>query len=155
MVPPKIKQNEFQDILDNLFPPKIFTSPPKGTSPEEQLTEYLIEYLNGPQAESHAAYKTGATLKEDGHAYFVYQKFFNTLKNKEWKMNKAKTAEEMIRLFEAEFGMNKRYPKKESQKDANPPVKVTKICLKNIDEFLEKEKAPIEEKDFGNKEEIM
>jgi hypothetical protein len=155
VVPPKIKQNEFQDILDSLFPPKIFTSPPKGTSPEEQLTEYLIDYLNGPQAESHAAYKTGATLKEDGHAYFVYQKFFNTLKNKEWKMNKAKTAEEMIRLFEAEFGMNKRYPKKDSQKDPNPPVKVTKVCLKKIDEFFEKEKAPVEEKDFGNKEEIM
>ena len=153
MIPPKIKQNEFQDILDNLFPPKMTTSPPKGTSPDELLTEYLIEYLNGPKAESHASFRSGATLIEEGHAYFVYQKFFNTLKNKEWKQNKAKTAEDIIRVFEAEFGFTKRYPKKEGQKDSNPPMKVTKISLSKIPGFITDEESQPEVKEFTSREE--
>jgi len=76
MVPPKIKQNEFQDILDNLFPPKLTTPPPKGTTPKELLEEYLLTYLNGPKAQTHASFKTGAVLIEDSHAYFVYASFF-------------------------------------------------------------------------------
>lgn len=153
VVPPKIKQNEFQDILDNLFPPKMVTSPPKGTSPDEMLTEYLIEYLRGPQAESHAAFKTGATLVEKDVAYFVYPKFFNTLKNKEWKPNKAKTAEEMVRLFDAEFGFRKRYPLKTGQTKNNPPIVVTKIDLNKIDGFLQREES--EPENLIIKEEIM
>ena len=129
IVPPKIRQNEFQDILDTLFPPKLTTSPPKGTTPDELLEDYLREYLRGPKATNYAAFKSGAVLVEDEYAYFVYQSFYNTLKNKEWKTNKPKTAEDLIRLFGAEFGISKRFPKTDNSKGSNPPVTVTKVKI--------------------------
>jgi len=139
VVPPKVRQNDFQDILDVLFPPKLITSPPKGTTPDELLEEYLREYLRGPKATNYAAFKTGAVLVEDEYAYFVYQSFYNTLKNKEWKTNKPKTAEDMIRLFDAEFAVSKRFPKKDESKGSNPPVNVTKI---KIDKMKAEKSSP-------------
>ena len=142
MVPPKIKQNEFQDILDNLFPPKLTTPPPKGTSDDDLLEEYLGKYLNGPKAGTYAAFKTGAVLIEDQHAYFVFASFYNSLKNKEWKENRGKTAEEMKRLFNAEFGVNKRFPKKDREDKSHNPIAVTKVSLDKFPELLEDGKEP-------------
>jgi hypothetical protein len=145
MVPPKIKQNEFQDILDNLFPPKLTTPPPKGTTPKELLEEYLLTYLNGPKAQTHASFKTGAVLIEDSHAYFVYASFFNTLKNKEWKDNRMVTGEMMKELFEADFTNQKRFPKLAGQEKSNPPVNVVKISLDKFPELLSDEEKPKEQ----------
>jgi len=153
MVPPKIKQDEFQEVIDNLFPPKVITSPPKGTSPDELLRDYIVEYLRGPKAETYAAFRSGATLLEDGDAYVVYQSFFNTLKNKEWKENKPKTAEMMQRLFKCDFGINKRFPKKDAQNDNNPSVRVTKIPLTMFPELLPDDVEP-ELHSYQSKEEI-
>jgi hypothetical protein len=146
MVPPKIKQDEFQEVIDNLFPPSVITSPPKGTSPDELLEDYILEYLRGPKAATYAAFRSGATLIEDGSAYFVYQSFFNTLKNKEWKVDKPKTAEAMQKLFDCEFGISKRFPKKDSEKNMHPGVRVTKVPLDKFPEFL---------KDGPKEEELM
>jgi hypothetical protein len=142
MIPPKIKQNEFQDILDNLFPPKLTTPPPKGTSPDELLEEYLLKYLNGPKAGTYAAFKTGAVLIEEQHAYFLYNSFFDSLKNKEWKDDRGKTAEHMTRLFNAEFGHGKRFPKKKGDRESYPPVYVVKLSLDKFPELLEDKKQP-------------
>jgi hypothetical protein len=144
MIPPKIKQNDFQDILDNLFPPKLTTPPPKGTTPDELLEEYLSTYLHGPKAKTHASFKTGAVLIEDSNAYFVYSSFFNSLKNKEWKENRGLTAERMKRLFQAETGIGKRFPKVSGQTDSNPPVDVIKVSLDKFPELLSDEKKPTE-----------
>ena len=84
-VPPKVKSNEFQEVLDSLFPPKEELLPPKGTTPDEQLEEYLKEYINGPQAKSNVSFKAGSVLVEGEYAYFKYQNFYNSLKNKDWK----------------------------------------------------------------------
>lgn len=135
-VPPKIKQDEFQDILDNLFPPKIITSPPKGTTPDELLEQYVLQYLNGPKAETFAAFKTGAVLIEDGFAFFAYTSFFSSLKNKEWKESRGKTAEHMQRLFTAEFGIQKRFPKNNAEDKAHPPLSVVKLSLDKFPELL-------------------
>ena len=142
MIPPKIKQNEFQDILDNLFPPKLTTPPPKGTSPDELLEEYLSKYLNGPKAATYAAFKTGAVLIEGNEAFFIYNSFFDSLKSKEWKEDRGATAERMKKLFEAETGVNKRFPKKKGVKESYPPVYVAKVSLDKFPELLEDKKEP-------------
>ena len=143
-VPPKIKQDEFQDILDNLFPPKMITSPPKGTTPDELLHQYVLQYLNGPKAETHAAFKTGAVLIENNEAFFGYSDFFNSLKNKEWKYSRGKTAENMQRLFEAEFGIQKRFPGKDTNGEYFTAVSVVKISLEKFPEFLSDKKSSVE-----------
>ena len=144
MIPPKIKQNEFQDILDNLFPPKLTTPPPKGTTPDELLEEYLSTYLNGPKAKTHASFKTGAVLIEQGNSFFVYASFFNSLKNKEWKENRGITAERMKQLFKADFGVGKRFPKLPGQEKSNPPIDVVKIPLDKFPELLSDDETPKE-----------
>ena len=142
MIPPKIKTNEFQDILDSLFPPKLTTPPPKGTSDDEMIEEYLSKYLNGPKASTYAAFKTGAVLIEDMEAFFIYGSFFDSLKNKEWKENKGLTAERMTRLFEAEFAIGKRFPKKEGDRKSHAPVSVVKVSLDKFPDLLEDKKQP-------------
>ena len=151
VVPPKVKQNDFQDILDSLFPPKLTTSPPKGTTPDEMLEEYLKEYLRGPKATTYAAFKKGATFVEEDSAYFTFPSFYDSLKNKEWKDNKAKTAESMVRLFDAEFGLSKRFPKQDKDKQPNPPITVTRVP---IDKF-KSEKATPEIVPMKSREEIF
>lgn len=137
VVPPKVKQNDFQDILDSLFPPKLTTSPPKGTSPDELLDEYLREYLRGPKATTYAAFKKGATLVEEDSAFFVFSSFYDALKNKEWKESKPKTAEAMQRLFNAEFGVSKRF--KNGDDKASNPVNCTRVP---IDKFKAEKSTP-------------
>ena len=144
MIPPKIKQNEFQDILDNLFPPKLTTPPPKGTTPNELLEEYLLTYLNGPKAQTHASFKTGAVLIEGSHAYFVYASFFNTLKNKEWKENRMVTGEMMKELFEADFNNQKRFPGKDNNDEYFKPINVVRISLNKFPDLLSDEEKPQE-----------
>jgi hypothetical protein len=144
MVPPKIKQNDFQDVIDNLFPPKMVTSPPKGTTPDELLEEYLLNYLQGPKASSHVSFKTGSVLIEGDQAYFVYGNFFNSLKNKEWKEDRGKTAEHMIRLFNADFDKQKRFPKNPDQTESNPAVSVVIVPLEKFPELLTDNKPKAE-----------
>ena len=148
IIPPKIKATEFQDVLDTLFPPKMTTSPPKGTTDEELLTEYLTDYLKGAKAENFASFKSGATLIEDGEAYFVYKNFYNSLKNKDWKIDKSITAEIMTRLFKADFGILKRFPKKKDSDPDYTAVRVTQVPanLKEL-ETAEPELIPITGKD--------
>ena len=149
IIPPKLKSYEFQDILDNLFPPKLITSPPKGTSPEELLEEYLVAYLKGPKAENYAAFKSGATLIDGDEAFFTYNNFFNSLKNKEWKEKRDRTAEMMVTLFKAEFAVKKRFPKKNGDEDNKyPAVSVVKIPIESRDLSITKgEIIPIKSKE--------
>ena len=142
-VPPKVKSNEFQEVLDNLFPPKEELLPPKGTTPDEQLEEYLKDYVNGPQAKSNAAFKTGAVLIEGDHAYFKYQSFYNSLKSKDWKENKSKTAEKIIQIGggkeKTEINVPKRFPKKQGEKESHDPIDVIRIP---VDKFKIKQSKP-------------
>lgn len=131
-VPPKVKSNEFQEVLDNLFPPKEELLPPKGTTPDEQLAEYLKEYINGPQAKSNASFKTGAVLIEGDYAYFKYQSFYNSLKNKDWRLDKSKTAEKIIQIGgdkETKINIPKRFPKKPGEKESHDPIDVIQIPI--------------------------
>jgi hypothetical protein len=150
-VPAKIKADKFQEVLDSLFPPKEVTTPAKGTTPEELLEEHLIEYVNGPQATTYAAFRTGATLVEEDKMFFKYKNFFDSLRNKDWKENKSKTGEMMMRLFSAKFGINKRFPKKDGEESSHPSVEVVEITIDNyIEGNIPTEKVP-----FKNTKEIF
>jgi len=126
---PTVKTLEFEEIINKLFPPKEVKEPPKGTTPDEQLEEYLKEYLNGPQAKSHASFKSGAVLIEDGYAYFKWSSFCNLLKNKEFKENKMVTGQKVKDIYQAEFGHLKRFPKKLNEKESHDPIEVVKIPM--------------------------
>jgi hypothetical protein len=142
-VPPKVKSNDFQEVLDSLFPPTEELSPPKGTTPDEQLEEYLKEYVNGPQAKSNASFKTGSVLIEGEYAYFKYQGFYKFLKVKDWKEDKSKTAEKIIQICggkeKAKINVPKRFPKKQGEKESHDPIDVIQI---SIDKFKIKQSRP-------------
>jgi hypothetical protein len=142
-VPPKVKSNEFQEVLDSLFPPKEELLPPKGTTPDEQLEEFLKEYINGPQSKSNVSFKAGSVLIEGEYAYFKYQNFYNSLKNKDWKENKSKTAEKIIQIGGGKeitkINIPKRFPKKQGEKESHDPIDVIQIP---IDKFKIKSSKP-------------
>jgi len=148
---PAIKSNDFQEVVDRLFPPKETIQPPKGTSPNEQLEEYLREYINGPQAKSHASFKTGAVLIEKEHAYFRFVSFYNFLKNKEWKESKGHTGEKLKELFKVEFGIQKRFPKKDNEKTSYGGIEVIEVPI----EKFKKESSEVEILPIRNKDEIF
>ena len=135
-VPPKVKSNEFQEVLDSLFPPKEELLPPKGTTPDEQLEEYLRDFVNGPQAKSNASFKSGAVLVEGDHVYFKYQSFYNTLKNKDWKEDKSKTAEKIIHIgggkLKTKINVPKRFPKKPGEKESHDPIHVIQMPMEKF-----------------------
>ena len=135
-VPPKVKSNEFQEVLDSLFPPKEELLPPKGTTPDEQLEEYLRDFVNGPQAKSNASFKSGAVLVEGDHVYFKYQSFYNTLKNKDWKEDKSKTAEKIIHIgggkLKTKINVPKRFPKKPGEKESHDPIDVIQMPMEKF-----------------------
>jgi hypothetical protein len=127
---PKVKGDEFEAMLGSLLPPKEILQPPKGTTPDELLHEYLEDYLNGPKAKSYASFKSGAVLIEEGHAYFKYGNFFNTLKNKEWREGKERTGQKIKEKYKAEFGVKKRFPKLNNETTNYEAIEVVKINLK-------------------------
>ena len=149
----KVKGDDFENVIAKLFPPVEVHQPPKGTTPDELLHEYLEEYLNGPKAKSYASFKSGAVLIEEGYAYFKFTNFYNTLKNKEWKENKSRTAQRIKERYQAEFGIKKRFPKLNNETTHYEAVETVKINLKlEGNEFI-KETAKTElVKMKGNKD---
>lgn len=125
----KIKGDDFESVLDKLLPPVEIHEPPKGTTPNELLHEYLEEYINGPRAKSYASFKSGAVLIEEGCVYFKFSNFFNTLKNKEWKENKSRTAQRIKERYKAEFGIKKRFPKTNNETTNFEAIEVIRINL--------------------------
>jgi hypothetical protein len=126
----KVKGDDFENVIAKLLPPVEIHQPPKGTTPDELLHEYLEEYLNGPKAKSYASFKSGAVLIEEGYAYFKFTNFYNTLKNKEWKENKSRTAQRIKERYQAEFGIKKRFPKLNNETTNYEAVETVKINLK-------------------------
>ena len=125
----KVKGDDFENVIAKLFPPVEIHQPPKGTTPDELLHEYLQEYVNGPKAKSYASFKSGAVLIEDGYAYFKFANFFNTLKNKEWKEGKERTAQRIKERYKAEYGIKKRFPKINNESANYEAIEVVKVNL--------------------------
>ena len=127
--PPRIKGDDMQNILDNLWQGMKTEKAPPGTSPKEILHKHLDDYIHGVPAVSDASFRSGSTLIDDGYAYFVFDPFYNFLKNKEWKSKIDRTGQMMMDFFNAELRSLKRYPKKESEKKSHNPVRCVKVSM--------------------------
>jgi hypothetical protein len=151
IAPPRIKQDEFQVIIEKLKETETVQPPPAGTSPKEILQKYLEEHIHGVPAISATSFSSGSVLKEDGFAYFTMEVFFNYLKNKEWKMKYEKTGRMLIEEFKAELGYLKRYPKKDTDKKSHNPIRCIKIPMS----FFERDEEDVEIIDMKNKGDIL
>ena len=151
IAPPRIKQDEFQNIVEKLKETETVQPPPAGTSPKEILHKYLEEHIHGVPAISATSFGSGSILKEEGFAYFTMEVFFNYLKNKEWKMKYEKTGRMLIEEFKAELGYLKRYPKKDTDKKSHNPIR----CIKVPMTFFERSEEEVEIIDMKSKEDIL
>ncbi len=154
IVPPTIKNSEFFEIQTALFSKVDLIKPAEGTSQEEKLHEYLNEYVFQVLANSHTSFKNGATLMDDEYVYFVWSKFFNFLKNKEWKMKEDRTGVLMKTLYKIQdddFVCRKRYPKKSDDKKSNPSV----TCVKILKSYFKKDEYQEETVTMKNREDIL
>ena len=123
--PPPIKGMDFFEIQKALFSTIDTVQPAPGTTPIEILNKHLKHYIHSTEATSHNSFKSGNVLKDDTYAYFVYDEFFNDLKDNEWKKDSSRTSYMIEKMFETEedklpkpqFGKKKRFPGKDKKTD--------------------------------------
>jgi hypothetical protein len=148
---PKIKDKDYSLIMKVLFDGIESQKPPAGTTNKEKLFRYIKEYIHQVPATSHASFASGATFLKDDKAYFVYEKFHDFLRRKDWRIDDSKTGSWMKKWFKAEFGKRPRYPKTETQKQSNPQVECVAVPV----ELFKKEEAPDELITMLDKEDIL
>ena len=151
-LPPLIKGDQEQTVMDALYATQKIVHPPVGTSPKEKLHDVLHAKINGPRATSDAAFKTGSVLIENDMAYFKFDKFFDKLRSKNWKYTEDKTGRMMQVTYkdcQIEFLEQKRYPSKESGKYNSSTKNVVQIDIKAFEE------VPIHHTKIIHKTEIM
>ena len=136
-LPPLIKGDAEQTVMDALYATQKTVQPPVGTSPKEKLHDVLHAKINGAKATSDAAFKTGSVLIEGDYAYFKFDKFYDKLKAKNWKYNEDKTGRMMQVTYESceiEFLEQKRFPSKEKNKYNSSVKNVIQINRKSFEE---------------------
>ena len=151
-LPPLIKGDTEQTVMDELYKTQTTVSPPIGTSPKEKLHDVLHTKINGPKATTDAAFKTGSVLIEEGYAYFKFDKFFDRLKAKDWKYKEEKTGRMMESVYKScdvQFLDQKRFPTKEKGKYTASVKNVVQINIKDFEE------VPIHHTKIKHKTEIM
>ena len=151
-LPPLIKGDQEQTVMDALYATQKIVHPPVGTSPKEKLHDVLHAKINGPRATSDAAFKTGSVLIENDMAYFKFDKFFDKLRSKNWKYTEDKTGRMMQVIYkdcQIEFLEQKRYPSKESGKYNSSTKNVVQIDIKAFEE------VPIHHTKIKHNTEIM
>jgi hypothetical protein len=158
---PSIKKNDFETIIKMLSTPKDkieIIEPAEGTSPLEVLKKLLQKHIYGAQATSHSSFESGRPLVETKFAWFVFDKFFDKLKNEEWKYDAQKTSYMISNeLFDNEdsdeekralFGKPKRFPGRNNNGEYWRPIRVARIPLYLFEEPEDiDEKIEIEDKD--------
>ena len=136
-LPPLIKNDEEQAVMDALYQTQKIVQPPVGTSPKEKLHDVIHAKIHGPKATSDAAFKTGAVLMEGEYAFFKFDKFYDKLKAKNWKYSEDKTGRMMQVLYqecEIEFLEQKRFPSKEAGKYHSSTKNIIQINMKTFEE---------------------
>ncbi len=151
-LPPLIKGDEEQKVMDELYKTQIKVQPPIGTSPREKLHDVLHAKINGPRATNDAAFKTGSVFIEGEYAFFKFEKLYDRLKAKDWKYKEEKTGrimEHTYRECEIQFLDQKRFPSKEVGRYNSSTKNVVQINLKSFEE------VPIYHTKLKHKTEIM
>ena len=151
-LPPLIKGDEEQRVMDDLYKTQKTVQPPIGTSPKEKLHDVLHSKINGPKATNDAAFKSGSVLMEGDYAFFKFDKFYDRLKSKDWKYKEEKTGRMMQLIYKScdvQFLDQKRFPSKEQGKYTASVKNVVQINIKNFEE------VPIHHTKIQHKTEIM
>ena len=151
-LPPLIKGDEEQKVMEELYKTQKTIQPPIGTSPREKLHDVLHSKINGPRASNDAAFKSGSVLIEGEYAFFKFEKFYDRLKSKDWKYKEEKTGrimEHTYRECEIQFLDQKRFPTKEKGKHNSSTKNVVKIHINSFEE------VPIYHEKTKHKTEIM
>jgi len=150
VLPPPIKTMEFYEMINALLDTVDTVQPAPGTRPMEILKKLLREHINGPQATTYNSFLSGNVLKDKEYAYFVYDDFYNFLKENEWKKDASRTSYMIEKMFEhekehlpkPEFGKKKRFPG--TNKKTNKPYPGVNGCAA-IPLYLFKEEEEVEE----------
>src|SRR6056300_1155554 len=129
VLPPPIKPLDFHALINALLDTVDTVQPAPGTRPMEILKKHLKEYINGTQATTHNSFLSGNVLKDETYAYFVYDDFYNFLKENEWKKDSSRTSYMIEKMFQKEkdhmpkpqFGKKKRFPGKDKKTDKPYP----------------------------------
>jgi len=151
-LPPLIKGDEEQRVMDDLYKTQKTVQPPIGTSPKEKLHDVLHSKINGPKATNDAAFKSGSVLMEGDYAFFKFDKFYDRLKSKDWKYKEEKTGRMMQLIYKScdvQFLDQKRFPSKEQGKYTASVKNVVQINIKDFEE------VPIHHTNIKHKTEIM
>jgi len=151
-LPPLIKGDREQTVMDELYKTQTKVQPPIGTSPREKLHDVLHAKINGPRATNDAAFKTGSVFIEGEYAFFKFEKLYDRLKAKDWKYKEEKTGrimEHTYRECEIQFLEQKRFPSKEAGRYNSSTKNVVQINLKSFEE------VPIYHTKLKHKTEIM
>ena len=127
--PPPIKAMDFHAMINALLDTQDTVQPAPGTRPMEILKKLIKEHINGPQATTHNSFLSGNVLKDETYAYFVYDDFYNFLKENEWKKDSSRTSYMIEKMFQKEkdhmpkpqFGKKKRFPGKDKKTDKPYP----------------------------------
>jgi len=151
-LPPLIKGDREQNVMDALYKTQQSVSPPIGTSPREKLHDVLHAKINGPRAVNDAAFKSGSVLIEGEYAFFKFEKLYDRLKAKDWKYKEEKTGRIMQHTYrecEIQFLEQKRFPTKEKGRHNSSTKNVVQINIKSFEE------VPIHHTKLKHRTEIM
>jgi len=141
IVAPTIKQDQFDLLLKSISSKdKIeIIEPAEGTSPIEILKKLLEKHIFGAQATSFMSFESGRPLVQGKFAWFVFGKFYEKLKNEEWKYDQQKTSFMIeYELFDADdldkdkralMNAPKRFPGKDDEGQPFNPIKAARIPL--------------------------
>ena len=159
--PPPIKAMDFHSMINALLETQDTVQPAPGTRPIEILKKLLQEHINGPQATTFNSFQSGNVLKDNTYAWFVYDDFYNFLKENEWKKDASRTSYMIEKMFEKEdeslpkpeFGKKKRFPG--INKKTNKPYPGINRCAQ-IPLYLFEEEEEVEEiMEVENEEDIV
>jgi hypothetical protein len=161
-LPPIVKGQEFYEIIKSLLATQDTVQPAPGTTPIDILKKHLKYYIHNTNATSYNSFKSGNVLKDETYAYFVYDEFYNDLKDNDWKKDSSRTSYMITKMFEKEdenlpkpeFDVKKRFPG--VNKKTNKPYSGINGCAKiPLYLFNDKEEDVIEIAEYENKEDIV
>jgi hypothetical protein len=161
VLPPPIKPLDFHALINALLDTVDTVQPAPGTRPMEILKKHLKEYINGTQAKTYASFESGNVLKDEVYAYFVYDEFYNELKENGWRKDSSRTSHMIQKMFDTkddslpqpEFGKKKRFPGK--HKKTGKPYPGVNGCVSIPIYLFDKEEEDIEETADFIEEEIV
>jgi hypothetical protein len=101
ILPPILTKKEFQGMMGMVWPQMNTETPDPDSQPAGILFRLTKDFLNNTKANTYNAFKTGSVLIENEKAYFLFNKYYEDLKTREWKIGEAETRTMICDIFKA------------------------------------------------------